>query len=150
MLKKIIIASLIIWLTYASGKLLIMYYRVYHSHKEAKIQLNKQLAEQERLSKLTVQEILKEIPPQYGVKSELAEKIVYCESSYNKNAIHYNDGGKGKHSVGAWQFQKATFDLYAKKMGQELDYYSPLDQTKVASYMIAHGQLHQWSCSRII
>jgi len=64
---------------FACGKLLVIYTRVYHSHKEAEVQLNKQLAEQERIDKLTVQEIIETIPPKYGVKSEVIKKIAFCE-----------------------------------------------------------------------
>lgn len=99
---------------------------------------------------LSVEEILKEIPPKYGVDSEVVTAIAMCESTLNPDAIHYNDGGAGKHSVGILQFQRSTFDAYAQKMGEPMDYYSPLDQTKVASYMISRNQIHQWSCSRIL
>lgn len=150
MIKKIILAFFIIWICYAIGSLSVAYRNVYLSHMEAKEQLNKQLAEQERINKLTVEEILKEIPPKYGVKSETVKKIAHCESTLNPKAINYNDGGPGKHSVGILQFQASTFDGYSKKMGEKLDYYSTYDQAKVASYMIANGQISQWSCSRIL
>lgn len=148
MLKKIILLLFILWIMFTFGKLSIMYVRVYHSHKEAQEQLNKQLAEQERINKMTVEEIIKEIPPKFGVKVAVAESVTKCESTHNPNAINYHDGGYGKHSVGLWQFQKLTFDSYAKKMGEELDYYSAYDQTKVASYMIAHGKANSWTCYR--
>lgn len=87
---------------------------------------------------------------EYNINTKKVLAVVACESNFNKDAINYNDGGPGKHSVGAYQFQKSTFDSWSKKMGQELDYYSITDQSKVASYMIANGQIHQWSCARMI
>lgn len=150
MINKIIIASFIIWTVYAVGTLFVNYNRIYLSHMEAEEQLNKINQEQERINKLTVEEILKEIPPKYGVKPEVVKKIAHCESTLNPKAINYNDGGPGKHSVGILQFQATTFAGYSKKMGEELDYYSTYDQAKVASYMISKGQIHQWSCSRIL
>lgn len=150
MIKRLIIASILIWAFCALGRLTIIYRNIYLSHIEAEEQLNKQQLEQERINKLTVEEILKEIPPKYGVKSETVKKIAHCESTLNPKAINYNDGGPGKHSVGILQFQKITFDGYSKKMGEDLDYYSTYDQAKVASYMISKGQIHQWSCSRIL
>lgn len=149
MIKKILIAFFLLYLFYALGQLSISYYRVYLSHAEAKEQLNKEKLAQEKISKMSVPEIIEYVAPTSKHK-EVAKKIVKCESSNNPNAINYNDGGKGKHSVGAWQFQEATFDGWSKKMGQELDYYSPLDQSKVGMYMLDHGQIHQWSCSRIL
>lgn len=149
MLKKILIALFLLWLTVAFGKLSIIYFKEYQEHRRAEEQLNKDRLEQEKLSKMSVPEIIDYVAPTSKHK-EIAKKIVACESSNNPKAIHYNDGGKGKHSVGAWQFQKATFDGWSKKMGQDLDYYSPLDQSKVGMYMLEHGQVGQWSCSRMI
>lgn len=148
MLKKILVAFLLLWMTYAFGKLSIMYYRVYHSHKEAEAQLNKELAEQERINKLTVEEILKEIPPKYGVKVAVAESVTKCESQQNPLAINYNDGGVGKHSYGMWQYQVSTWEDWSKKYGEELDINSPYDQTKLASYMLSKNQGRQWTCYR--
>lgn len=148
MLKKILIASSIIFLFYALGALSVDYRNLYLQHKEAEEQFKKLKVEQDRVDNLTVQEILKEIPPQYGVSVAVAESVTKCESTQNPKAINYHDGGYGKHSVGLWQFQKSTFDSYAKKMGQELDYNSALDQTKVASYMLSKNQGHQWTCYR--
>lgn len=126
------------------GRLSIIYFRVYHSHKEAELQLNKQLAEQERINKMTVEEILKEIPPKYGVKPETVKKIAFCESSYRYNAV-----GDGGHAYGVMQFHKPTFDGFSKKYGKEYDYKSTLDQVELASEMISKGNAKHWTCSKI-
>jgi len=87
---------------------------------------------------------------QYGaVETELV-KVGGCESNFNPNAIHYNDGGKGKHSVGIFQYQRSTFDGFSKLLGEELDYYSYHDQAKLTSFIFAkHPRLKShWTCSR--
>jgi hypothetical protein len=150
MLKRIILAFFTIWIIYAVGNLSVIYFRIYHSHKEAEVQLNKQLAEQERIDKLTVQEILKEVPPKYGVKVAVAESVTKCESTHNPKAINYHDGGYGKHSVGLWQYQSSTWNYWSKKYGEKLDINSAYDQTKLASYMLSKNQGHQWTCYRKI
>lgn len=143
MLKKIILASFIIWIVYALGTLLITYNRIYLQRTEAQLQLNKQLAEQERINKMTVEEILKEIPPKYGVKPETVKKIAFCESSYRYNAV-----GDGGHAYGVMQFHKPTFDGFSKKYGKEYDYKSTLDQVELASEMISKGNARHWTCAK--
>lgn len=121
----------------------------YYERKAQKIENQIKQEEQARIEKMSVPELI-DLVGKDSTHKTLAKKIVFCESSNNPKAIHYNDGGKGKHSVGAWQFQKSTFDEWSQKMGQELDYYSPLDQSKVGMYMLEHNQAYQWSCSRMI
>src|SRR3990167_2905900 len=55
-------------------------------------------------------------------------KVAKCESNFKPDAIHYNDGGKGKHSFGVFQYQKLTFLAFSKLFGEKLDYYSYHDQ----------------------
>jgi hypothetical protein len=89
---------------------------------------------------------------QYGaVENELLQ-VAKCESGYNPNAINYNDGGPGKHSVGIFQYQRATFDRFSKLMGEELDYYSYYDQTKLTSWIFANYPQYKkhWTCHRIV
>jgi soluble lytic murein transglycosylase-like protein len=84
----------------------------------------------------------------YNVSEKLLNGVIKCESNYNPKAIHYNDGGKGKHSVGIMQFQKSTFLTWEKRFGEDLDYYSYHDQIKLGAYMISKGQGNQWTCYR--
>ncbi len=121
--------------------------RIYHSHKEAEVQLNKELAEQERINKLPIPALIEHVAPK---NADVLKKVATCESTMNPQAVNYNDGGIGKHSIGILQFQESTFNSYSKKMGEELDYHSSYDQVKVADYMVSQGQLRQWSCSRIL
>ena len=39
----------------------------------------------------------------------IVSQLSYCESRNNPDAIHYNDGRAGLHSVGVLQFQLPTF-----------------------------------------
>lgn len=80
----------------------------------------------------------------------LALEVTHCESMWNPDAIHWNDGAVGSHSKGAWQFKEDTFKRYANKMGEQLDYKSVHDQTRVAIYMINDGEIRQWGCSHMI
>lgn len=94
----------------------------------------------------TIQEQVEYWAKFYDIDKERMLKVIKCESGFNPNAIHYNDGGKGKHSVGLMQFQKSTFDLWEKKLGEDLDYYSYYDQIKLASFMWSKNQMNQWTC----
>lgn len=85
-----------------------------------------------------------------GEQSKKLLAVAKCESSLNENAINRNDGGKGKHSVGILQFQKSTFDFWSNKMGSTYDYYSKVDQIKVAKFMFDEKQEWQWTCSKVL
>lgn len=82
----------------------------------------------------------------YGIDKSILLSVAKCESNLKPNAIHYNDGGKGKHSFGVMQFQESTFSNWEKVLGEDLDYYSYQDQIKLASFMMSRGQYSQWSC----
>lgn len=101
------------------------------------------------------------VPDEFLSNTELIEKyggsqskkllvVAKCESSLNENAINKNDGGKGKHSIGIMQFQESTFDFWSNKMGDNYDYYSKVDQIKVAKYMFDNKQEWQWTCSKLL
>lgn len=86
----------------------------------------------------------------YGVSEKQLLATAFCESNLKTSAIHYNDGGKGKHSVGIFQFQYSTFMNWSKIMGEKLDYYSYHDQIKLAAFMFSKKQGSQWTCYRKI
>lgn len=97
---------------------------------------------------LTPQEYISLYAYQYGaVETELL-KVARCESNFKPDAIHYNDGGKGKHSVGIFQYQEATFEGFSKLLGEELDYYSYHDQAKLTAFVFAeYPRLKShWTC----
>ncbi len=88
---------------------------------------------------------------QYGASEKELLIVAKCESRLNPDAIHYNDGGKGKHSVGIFQYQKSTFDGFDNLIGEDLDYYSYNDQVKLTAYIFAHYPKlkSHWTCYRI-
>ena len=96
---------------------------------------------------LTPRETISLYAPTKAIEKELL-KVAICESKLNPNAIHYNDGGKGKHSVGIFQYQENTFKNFSKLMGEKLDYYSYNDQIKLTSWIFAnHPELKKhWTC----
>ena len=70
-----------------------------------------------------------------------------CESSNNPNAWNKSDPNGG--SKGLFQFQTSTFNNYAKKIGiQNPDIWDKEQQVSVGAYMIANGQIGQWSCAK--
>ena len=87
---------------------------------------------------------------QYDAPEKELIAVAKCESKLNPNAIHYNDGGKGKHSVGIFQYQKSTFEYFSDLMGGDLDYYSYNDQAKLTAWVFAnHPKLKsRWTCAR--
>lgn len=64
-----------------------------------------------------------------------------CESGYNPKAV--GDGGRARN---IFQFHKPTWDSFTKKMGEELDYNSYHDQSKVASWAFSNGYASHWTC----
>ena len=83
---------------------------------------------------------------QYGIDANVFKKVMFCESSNNPKAV--GDGGRARNVM---QFHKPTFDAYAKKYGEELDYNSYHDQIELAAYMFSKGQQGHWTCySKVI
>ena len=99
---------------------------------------------------LIPQEYIIKYAKEFNTSPDVLLAVAKCESNFKPNAIHYNDGGKGKHSVGIFQFQESTFNTWEDILGEDLDYYSYADQSKLAAFMVSEGQLRQWSCARII
>lgn len=95
-------------------------------------------------------ELIDYFAKKYNIDKTMFLKVAKCESKLNPKAIHYNDGGKGKHSVGIFQFQEKTFLTWEKKLGEDLNYGSAFDQIKLASFMWSKGQQNQWSCYRML
>lgn len=92
---------------------------------------------------LSPQEVIIKYANQYGVSSNELLSVAKCESRLSPNPKGYNDGG---HAFGIYQFHKSTFDTFSKQMGEQLDYYSYSDQTKLAAYMFSKGLQNNWTC----
>ena|ERR1035437_7298959 len=99
----------------------------------------------------SINELISIYAREYGASEKQLLVVSVCESKLNPNAIHYNDGGRGKHSVGLFQYQKTTFDAFADLKGEDLDYYSYNDQIKLTAYIFAnYPELKsRWTCARI-
>ena len=95
--------------------------------------------------KMSVPEMIDILAPKYGAKPKDIKKVAFCESSYNKEAI-----GDHGAAFSIMQFHKPTFEEYSKKFGEKLNYKSPYDQIKLASYMFSIGKQSHWSCSEIV
>ena len=76
------------------------------------------------------------IAEKYGLNEKRFLKLIYCESTFDENAI--GDNGK---AFGLLQFHKPTFNQYC-----EGDYYNMNDQLNCAAKMIKNGLSYKWSC----
>ena len=92
----------------------------------------------------TVQELIGKYAVMNGLSEQKLLLIAKCESGLNQKAI--GDGGK---AIGIFQFHQPTWDLFSKKMGEELDIHSANDQARLASWAFAHGLESHWTCSKL-
>ena len=99
----------------------------------------------------TPRELITQYALKYGASETELLKVATCESRLKPNAIHYNDGGKSRHSFGVFQYQEKTFDRFDDLMGEDLDWYSYNDQIKLTAYVFAkYPKLKShWTCSKI-
>ncbi|MEK7192553.1 MAG: transglycosylase SLT domain-containing protein [Patescibacteria group bacterium] len=92
-------------------------------------------------SKACVKDLIEMYAKRYGTNVKLATDIARCESEFRTDV--YGDSGK---AYGVFQFHKPTFDEFAKKFGDELDYKNTEDNIKLAVWALAHGKANHWSC----
>ncbi len=85
--------------------------------------------------------LIEKYSAEYGVPKKLATDIAACESSFRPDV--YGDTGK---AYGIYQFHKPTFELFSKKIGEDLDYYNVEDNIKLAMWAIANDKGRHWSC----
>jgi len=87
----------------------------------------------------------------YGVKSWIIKTIAKRESSYDINAVHYNDGRIGLHSYGLLQMQFPTWKDFNIKfinkgyLDSFLDIDNWQDQIIMATLMVKDGYCYRWS-----
>jgi len=99
----------------------------------------------------TPRELITQYALQYGASEKELLKVATCESSLKPSAIHYNDGGKSRHSFGIFQYQESTFERFEDLLGEDLDWYSYHDQAKLTAFIFANypKMKTQWTCWRI-
>lgn len=91
----------------------------------------------------TNQDYLTEYASQYGVSSKVLYEVIQCESGWNENAV-------GDHglALSLAQFHEQTFYMFAKKMGEDLDYRNPQHQIKVMAWAFSNNLASHWTCAR--
>ena len=96
----------------------------------------------------TIKEYITMYALKYGATESELLKVAKCESNFNPKAIHYNDGGQGKHSVGVFQYQESTFNNFDNLIKEDLDYYSYHDQIKLTAFIFGKypNLKTHWSC----
>jgi len=136
-------ALFLIWLTYALGTLLISYNRIYLQHKRAAEQLNKQLAEQERINKMSYVEMVEYIAPQFNQDPEYLKLIIWNESGFE---IKCHDGCRAKNITA---IHDNTFigwlPEYEKETGGTLNIDSQFDSIKMMAWAFKKGKKTAWT-----
>lgn len=92
------------------------------------------------LKDLPVRDIVTHFAIENGVAPSLALRVMDCESG----GIQDTTSDRGL-SHGIFQIQKATWERFTREMGERLDYDSPMDQAKVATWAMAHGHANEWT-----
>lgn len=96
-------------------------------------------------SKECVLELIKKYAKEYDFPENTALRVASCESEFKVNAV--GDGGK---AYGIYQFHKPTFDMFAKKFGEKLDYYDTEHNIQLAIWALSNDKGHHWTCYRKI
>lgn len=143
MLKRIILAFFLLWIIYAVSSLSLIYYRIYLSHREAEVQLNKQLAEQERINKMTYVEMVEYIAPQFNQNPEEIKQIIWNESGF-KVQCHDSCRAKNVTAIHDSTF-KDWLPQYEKEMGETLNMQSQFDSIKMMSWAFKKGYKTAWT-----
>lgn len=92
---------------------------------------------------LSVTETIEKYAEIHDVSLEELLTVAKCESGYNPKAV--GDGGR---AVNIFQYHKPTFDRFSKLMGEQLDYYSYYDQSKLTAWIWKHYPQYKnhWTC----
>jgi hypothetical protein len=76
-----------------------------------------------------------------GLNRTQMYQTLVCESNLKYNAV--GDNGR---AFGVAQFHKATWDLFNKKRGTHLNYYSTKDQILMMGWAFKNDLQRNWSC----
>ncbi len=92
---------------------------------------------------ITPKELAQQFARQYNVSFEEINKVIICESGWDKNST-------GDHGLanGLAQFHEETFNRWSKQMGEDLDYKTNYGQLKLMSWAFSKGKNYKraWSC----
>lgn len=102
--------------------------------------LKRNLASQNE-EKNWIEDLIKQYSAQYSVSYEEMRRVMLCESSGKIDAV--GDNGK---AFGLFQFWENTFNLFAKDLGEKLEWKNPEHQIKLASYAFSVGKQTHWTC----
>lgn len=97
------------------------------------------------LEKQPIESIVVHFSNENGVDPDLMLAVMRCESNGKQSTV--GDGGRSR---GIFQIQKPTWDRFTKEMGETLDYNSPFDQARVATWAFANGKQNEWTTYRSI
>lgn len=119
--------------------------------QNAKKELIKPFVKQGEYGLEAIKALIDYYADKHGVSRETMHKVVKCESSYNPNAVNWQDSHKlsqGSHGVA--QFSKQTFEQYSKQMGKSHydDPYNPEQALDVMGFMLSINQGKHWTCYR--
>ena len=90
---------------------------------------------------LWIDGLLKHYSAQYAVSYEEMRRVMMCESNGKIDAV----GDKDK-AYGLFQFWENTFNLFAKDLGEKLEWKNPEHQIKLASWAFSKGKQTHWTC----
>ena len=97
---------------------------------------------EEVVTNLTWQEEVRNLLKDYGIDLVKAEKIIYCESRWNPQAINYN---KGSVDYGLWQINNFYHPEVSKDCALDAGC-----STMEAIRIIKTKGFGEWSCNRLI
>lgn len=88
-----------------------------------------------------IKDLIRQYSTQYAVSYEEMRRVMMCESQGNPNAV--GDNGR---AYGLFQFWENTFNLFAKDLGEKLEWKNPEHQIKLASWAFSVGKQTHWTC----
>lgn len=91
-------------------------------------------------SKVDIKQFIACHAKEQNVNPKLMLEIAKRESTFNPKAV--GDGGK---ALSCFQFHKPTFESMEKKYGENLNYDSCFDQSKLASWAVKQGYGKAWT-----
>ena len=80
----------------------------------------------------------------YGANEKEMRLVMNCESGGNPKAFNPHDPNSG--SYGLFQYQKSTFEQFAKEIGEVRDIWDVEAQVRLTAYAFARGRQSHWSC----